>query len=236
MEEYENLGAFLEHVSLVMDNEAQADEAKVTIMTIHAAKGLEFDTVFLAGWFFSAAFELERGPSHVTLGDLLRELGTRVEVYVLAWAGAPLPLFRPSRGNVRKMRDQLIRGTNIQCGLDSKERPLHCHHEKTIVIDGRIMIERLLDRIIGPDLGIVAAQRMRRPCRDRILWISIGQIPLHPYLFGEATCGIEECCHAERQSHGNGRLRIRGVHRSRCPRSFERLRSLGLSTGRTASL
>jgi len=50
MEEYETLGAFLEHVSLVMDNEAQAQDAKVTIMTIHAAKGLEFDTVFLAGW------------------------------------------------------------------------------------------------------------------------------------------------------------------------------------------
>src|SRR3546814_15832926 len=50
MEEYETLGAFLEHVSLVMDNDAAADEAKVTIMTIHAAKGLEFGTVFLAGW------------------------------------------------------------------------------------------------------------------------------------------------------------------------------------------
>ncbi|HEY0115123.1 MAG TPA: 3'-5' exonuclease, partial [Allosphingosinicella sp.] len=50
MEEYETLGGFLEHVSLVMDNDAAAEEDKVTMMTVHAAKGLEFDTVFLAGW------------------------------------------------------------------------------------------------------------------------------------------------------------------------------------------
>ncbi|HEY0626170.1 MAG TPA: UvrD-helicase domain-containing protein [Allosphingosinicella sp.] len=50
MEEYETLGAFLEHVSLVMENDAERDVEKVTLMTIHAAKGLEFDTVFLAGW------------------------------------------------------------------------------------------------------------------------------------------------------------------------------------------
>ncbi|QAY78825.1 DNA helicase II [Sphingosinicella sp. BN140058] len=50
MEEYETLGAFLEHVSLVMENDAERDAEKVTIMTIHAAKGLEFGTVFLAGW------------------------------------------------------------------------------------------------------------------------------------------------------------------------------------------
>jgi DNA helicase-2/ATP-dependent DNA helicase PcrA len=50
MEEYESLTAFLEHVSLVMDNENNAEEPKVTIMTIHAAKGLEYDTVFLVGW------------------------------------------------------------------------------------------------------------------------------------------------------------------------------------------
>ncbi|MGZ3172256.1 MAG: ATP-dependent helicase [Croceibacterium sp.] len=50
MEDYETLGDFLEHVSLVMDNDANDSEEKVTIMTIHAAKGLEFDNVFLPGW------------------------------------------------------------------------------------------------------------------------------------------------------------------------------------------
>ncbi len=66
MEEYETLGAFLEHVSLVMDNEAQRDEAKVTIMTIHAAKGLEFDKVFLVGWeegVFPSQRALDEGGS-----------------------------------------------------------------------------------------------------------------------------------------------------------------------------
>jgi DNA helicase-2/ATP-dependent DNA helicase PcrA len=50
MEEYESLGAFLEHVSLVMDNDEARQGERVTIMTIHAAKGLEFDIVYLPGW------------------------------------------------------------------------------------------------------------------------------------------------------------------------------------------
>jgi DNA helicase-2/ATP-dependent DNA helicase PcrA len=50
MEEYETLGEFLEHVSLVMDNDRGDTGASVTIMTIHAAKGLEYDNVFLVGW------------------------------------------------------------------------------------------------------------------------------------------------------------------------------------------
>ena len=50
MEEYETLGEFLEHVSLVMDKDSGDSDASLTIMTIHAAKGLEFDNVFLVGW------------------------------------------------------------------------------------------------------------------------------------------------------------------------------------------
>ena len=50
MEEYETLQAFLEHVSLVMDNDEAKQGDRITIMTIHAAKGLEFDIVYLAGW------------------------------------------------------------------------------------------------------------------------------------------------------------------------------------------
>jgi DNA helicase-2/ATP-dependent DNA helicase PcrA len=63
MEEFENLSGFLEHISLVMDTDRSEAEDAVSIMTLHSAKGLEFDTVFLPGW--------EEGlfPSQRTLDD-----------------------------------------------------------------------------------------------------------------------------------------------------------------------
>ena len=63
MEEFENLGGFLEHIALVMDRDTGEAKDAVSIMTLHSAKGLEFNTVFLPGW--------EEGlfPSQRTLDD-----------------------------------------------------------------------------------------------------------------------------------------------------------------------
>lgn len=49
-EQYPTLSDFMEHVSLVMDNDNNIDTDKVMLITLHSAKGLEFDAVFLPGW------------------------------------------------------------------------------------------------------------------------------------------------------------------------------------------
>lgn len=50
IDEFDSLDGFLEHVSLVMELESDSSTEKVSLMTLHAAKGLEFDNIFLPGW------------------------------------------------------------------------------------------------------------------------------------------------------------------------------------------
>jgi phosphatidylserine/phosphatidylglycerophosphate/cardiolipin synthase-like enzyme len=94
--------------------------------------------VHLAGWYFSPDLQLGDAPGAPVLRNLLAELAERIDVRVLVWAGAPLPLFRPSRRQVREMRTQLCADNRIRCALDARERPLHCHHEKIVVVDDHI--------------------------------------------------------------------------------------------------
>jgi phosphatidylserine/phosphatidylglycerophosphate/cardiolipin synthase-like enzyme len=94
--------------------------------------------VHLMGWYVSPHLELTRDDRPVVLRNLLAELSERVDVRVLLWGGAPIRLFRPSRTDVRLVKEQLCAQTSIACEIDSCVGPLHCHHEKTIVIDDRV--------------------------------------------------------------------------------------------------
>jgi phosphatidylserine/phosphatidylglycerophosphate/cardiolipin synthase-like enzyme len=123
--------------------------------------------VHVTGWYFTPGFDLVREGDPLPLRDLLAELAERVDVRILAWAGAPLPLFRPSRGDVRQMRERLVANTRVQCALDSHERPLHCHHEKTIVIDNRVAF------VGGIDLTSESGDRFdasHHPARGSLGW------------------------------------------------------------------
>jgi phosphatidylserine/phosphatidylglycerophosphate/cardiolipin synthase-like enzyme len=95
-------------------------------------------SVHITGWHVAPSFELERRESPIVLGRLLAELAERVDVRILVWAGAPVAVFHPTRGEVQEAVRNLVRATRIRCEPDPREHPFHCHHEKTIVIDGRV--------------------------------------------------------------------------------------------------
>jgi phosphatidylserine/phosphatidylglycerophosphate/cardiolipin synthase-like enzyme len=123
------------------------------------------ESVLLAGWHFEPSFRLTRGGP--TLRELLAGTAEHADVRVLAWAGAPLPLFKPARADMRAVRDAMVKGTKIRMELDSKERPMHCHHEKLAVIDGRVAY------VGGIDLTSLAGDRLdssEHPARGAIGW------------------------------------------------------------------
>jgi phosphatidylserine/phosphatidylglycerophosphate/cardiolipin synthase-like enzyme len=113
-------------------------------------------SVWLTGWFLSPEFAMQAREDPVVVRNLLAEAARRVDVRVLLWAGAPLPLFTPSRGTVRAVRDQLT-AAGVRCELDARERPLHCHHEKTLIVDSQIAF------VGGIDLTALAGDRLDSP-------------------------------------------------------------------------
>jgi phosphatidylserine/phosphatidylglycerophosphate/cardiolipin synthase-like enzyme len=92
--------------------------------------------VYFAGWMLTLSFQLTRGEEPLVARDFFAQLAEEIDVRILLWGGAPLPPpFSPKRGDVREWADELTSGTKVKVGLDTKERPLHCHHEKIVVID-----------------------------------------------------------------------------------------------------
>ncbi len=72
MSGFDNLSGFLEHISLVMDGDNEAEAGEVALMTLHAAKGLEFDAVFLPGWE-EGMFPSQRSIDELGLSGLEEE-------------------------------------------------------------------------------------------------------------------------------------------------------------------
>lgn len=93
--------------------------------------------VHVAGWAITADFELQRTPHALTLRDALAEAAGHADVRVLVWAGAPVGVIHPTRAESSRALSDLVQGTRIRGALDRRNRPMHCHHEKVVIIDGR---------------------------------------------------------------------------------------------------
>ena len=114
--------------------------------------------VHVCSWHLEPTFEPDRaGSGRSAVRELLGEVAERVPVRVLVWAGAPVPVFAPKRSDVRKARETLVRGTRIQCELDQCTRPMHCHHEKLVIVDDEIAFAG------GIDLTTLAGDRWDHP-------------------------------------------------------------------------
>ncbi|MDA0141156.1 phospholipase D-like domain-containing protein [Solirubrobacter deserti] len=108
--------------------------------------------VHVCSWHLEPDFD--PGPRKSTgVRELLGEVAERVPVRVIVWAGAPVPVFQPRRGAVRPARERLVRGTKIQCQLDSCTRLMHCHHEKLVIVDDELAF------VGGIDLTTLAGDR-----------------------------------------------------------------------------
>jgi phosphatidylserine/phosphatidylglycerophosphate/cardiolipin synthase-like enzyme len=127
--------------------------------------------VHITGWHLESEFELVRGETPLVLGALLAEVAERVDVRVLVWAGAPVPLFHPTRAEVSAGIENLTRRTKIRCKSDPREHPFHCHHEKTVVVDGEVAF------VGGIDMTGFGGDRFdtsRHPARRRLGWHDVG--------------------------------------------------------------
>ena len=140
--------------------------------------------VEIAGWHITPEFGLTRDAQAVRLRDLLAELAERVEVRVLLWGGSPLPVFSPNRSAVRCVREELVRGSRVRCALDTHERPMHCHHEKLVVVDGEVAF------VGGIDISSLGGDRYDssdHPMRSRLGWHDAAA-----RLSGPAVSDVEE--------------------------------------------
>ncbi len=150
--------------------EVLIDGAEAFPSIAHAIENAR-DYVHVTGWHVAPYFELVRGARPGVLGELLAEAAERIDVRVLVWAGAPVPAFHPTRKEVRDGVQTLTRDTRIRCELDPREHPFHCHHEKTVIVDGELAFVGGIDMT---DYGGDRFDTSDHPARRRLGWHDVG--------------------------------------------------------------
>ncbi|WP_367131746.1 phosphatidylserine/phosphatidylglycerophosphate/cardiolipin synthase family protein [Saccharothrix sp. HUAS TT1] len=146
-------------------------DGREVLPAIAEAIGSARKSVHLAGWCASPDFRLTREPGSPTLRELLASAAERVPVRVLLWAGPPVPMFEPTRKRVLASRREFTRDSAVRCEIDARERTLHCHHEKIVVVDDEIAF------VGGMDLTAVEGDRHddpSHPPREPLGWHDIG--------------------------------------------------------------
>ena len=129
------------------------------------------ESVHMTGWHLEPAFELTRDDDAVVVGELLAEKAESLDVRVLVWAGAPVPAFHPTRKEVQATVRNLTRRTKIRCETAPREHPFHCHHEKTVIVDGEVAF------VNGIDITDFAGDRWdthEHPARRKLGWHDVG--------------------------------------------------------------
>jgi DNA helicase-2/ATP-dependent DNA helicase PcrA len=185
MADFESLAGFLDHVALVMENDEAAETDRVSIMTLHAAKGLEFDTVFLPGW--------EEGlfPSQRTLD----ESGTKglEEERRLAYVG----LTRARRRAIVSFAANRRIYANWQASIPSRfVSELPAEHVRQ---SGATALGREARAAATPYFGAAAAAGARRP---RMIEVEPWETPARPAREGALAVG-DRVFH---QKFGYGRI------------------------------
>lgn len=98
--------------------------------------------VYIAGWALTPTFALDRAEEPASpdglLADVLAKVSERVPVKILVWRGSTL-LFQPSHKLTAQARDELLQvAPRLDIRLDDKARATHCHHQKSLVVDGQV--------------------------------------------------------------------------------------------------
>ena len=134
--------------------------------------------VHIAGWHMTPGFGLTRDEERAAAARparLGRRAGRRARAAVGGRAGARCS--SPTRAAVRGAREELVRGTRIRCALDARERPMHCHHEKLVIVDGEVAF------VGGIDLTSLGGDRFDsapHPVRGGLGWHDVVDAPARP--------------------------------------------------------